>query len=143
MILVLLLASCISGQITITGPSAASTGTSPIPISLSSFGSAFSYKTETRLSLILPAEDNVFGCSRIDSRQGRFAILVKQGECTFSKKAFVAQIAGATAVVVFDERSSDDISSITPVSDSICWLTRPECEDSHRAGVEKRRTFAG
>lgn len=95
-------------------------------ISLSSFGSAFSYKNETHLNLILPGEDNIYGCSRIEAHPGKFAVLLRQGECTFSKKAFVSQIAGATAVVVFDEKSSDDISTITPVSDSICSLTRPK-----------------
>lgn len=137
LVLLLLAAGAARAQIDVIGPVDAATNETQIQMSLSAFGSAFSYTQETQLTLFLPPKENETGCAKLDARQGHFAFLLKQGECTFSKKAFVAQTAGAVAVVVYTDNPNIDVMTITPVSDSICCLTRPERQNPDRVHQQR------
>ena len=97
-----------------------------LPYSLSTFGDLL-YSKKTEVLLITPPEANKDLCSPItlpEQKSRKIIILAKRGECTYSKKGFIAQQSGAHAVMVYHNDPLVNVENIIPCSDSICFLKR-------------------
>ena len=95
---------------------------------LSAATSAFGEVPYDQLNLVQilsPPPENEAGClpltpSTSQTVQGNFVWLLKRGDCTFAKKAFNGQQSGAFAVIVYNQFSDEDVTSVVPVADSTC-----------------------
>ena len=90
--------------------------------SLSTFGDLL-YSKKTEILLITPESDNTKLCKKIklpEKTKGlKIIILAERGECTYSKKGFIAQQSGAHAVMVYHNDNKINVENIIPCSDSI------------------------
>ena len=76
------------------------------------------------VQVVVPIQgDNDTGCDPMqppkDLLQQRFVWLVERGDCTYSKKAFIAQQSGAYALLVYHNDPEVDVSNVIPCADSI------------------------
>lgn len=99
-----------------------------VQYSVSTFGS-IPYTERDYIQIIQPPADNIYGCRPLVrpgtlAASDKFVWLVKRGECTYSKKAFLAQQSGAFAVLVYHNQPDVNVDNIIPCADSVCGLTR-------------------
>lgn len=99
-----------------------------INYTVSTFGN-IPYTDKEYVQLMMPSANNLYGCNGLErpknvNKNDRIVWLVKRGECTYSKKAFIAQQSGSYAVLVYHNQANVDVSNVIPCSDSICKLTR-------------------
>lgn len=99
-----------------------------INYTVSTFGS-IPYSEKEYVQLLLPKAGNEYGCKGLErpshvNKADRIVWLVKRGDCTYSKKAFISQQSGAYAVLVYHNQSNVDVSNVIPCSDSVCKLIR-------------------
>ena len=99
-----------------------------INYTVSTFGN-ISFTEIEYVQVLLPPENNKYGCNSLEkpfnfNGSDKFIWLVKRGECTYSKKAFIAQQSGAYAVLVYHNQSHVDINNVIPCADSICKVIR-------------------
>lgn len=73
---------------------------------LSFFGNLL-YNQRTVVQIVIPSEDNEFGCDEHvrpkDLLINQFVLLVRRGSCTYAKKTYEAQDVGAFAVIIEDQ----------------------------------------
>ena len=117
-----------------------------IAYSVSTFGS-IPYTEKEYITLLLPAAGNELGCRPLErpshlNKSDKIVWLVKRGECTYSKKAFIAQQSGAYAVMVYHNSAGVNVNNVIPCSDSICGLSRQQLEDPDRAHLTRGRHAA-
>lgn len=115
-----------------------------ISYSVSTFGS-IPYTDKEYIQLLSPGPDNVLGCKPLVrpahiNKTDRIVWLVKRGECTYSKKAFLAQQSGAYAVLVYHNNPNIDVNNVIPCSDSVCNVIRQQPENTDRFGFFGGRT---
>jgi len=99
-----------------------------ITYTVSTFGN-IPYTEKEYIELYLPSTDNLFGCNNLEKpknagNHGKYAWLVQRSECTYSKKAFIAQQSGAYVSIVYHNQPNVDVTEIIPCADSICKLNR-------------------
>lgn len=99
-----------------------------ITYTVSTFGD-IPYTEKEYIQLFLPQKENEFGCNNLErpkvaSNIGRYAWLVERSECTYAKKAFIAQQSGAYVALVYHNQANVDVTDIIPCSDTVCRLTR-------------------
>lgn len=102
-----------------------------ILFSASTFGSSFLYAQTRMINLVLPEPGNEEGCSKLGIVSANSAYLLKRGGCTFSKKAFVGSLSGASAVFVYSLDPQERIKDVIPIPDSICMLIRQQHQNSY------------
>lgn len=102
-----------------------------IPFSASTFGSSFLYAQTRMINLVLPEPGNEEGCSKLGIVASNSAYLLKRGGCTFSKKAFVGSLSGASAVFVYSLDPQERVKDVIPIPDSICSLIRQQHQNSY------------
>lgn len=99
-----------------------------VKYTVSTFGS-IPYTEKDYIQVVTAPKDNGYGCRGLVrpsnlTESDKFVWLVKRGQCTYSKKAFIAQQSGAFAVLVYHNQQNVDVSNIIPCADSVCKMIR-------------------
>lgn len=123
--LIVLLSKLSFPLVTVTAPQSlvsavSSDGRGSIKYAVSTFGE-LSYSETFDVELIAPPADNLFGCEPLPSSNttAHAVWMFKRGECTYSKKAFNGQQAGAFAVITYHNDREVNISDVIPIADTI------------------------
>lgn len=100
-----------------------SKGDGSVEYTVSTFGELL-YTDTSSVRVLIPPTGNERGCDELLPPTGlptgqKFMWVLERGSCTYSKKAFNSQKAGAYAVLVFHEDPLVNIANVIPVSDSV------------------------
>ena len=115
-----------------------------INYTVSTFGD-IPYTEKEYIQILLPPAGNKNGCDSLEkpstaTESDKIVWMVERGECTYSKKAFMAQQSGAYAVLVYHNVGGVNIENVIPCSDSVCGLKRQQLEDPYSADHQRRWT---
>ncbi len=99
--------------------------------SISLFGE-IPYSSKVKVQIFKPTSQNIKGCDNFQpikktKKNEKVVWIVQRGDCTYSKKAFIAQQSGAFAVLVYHNKNRIKVSNVIPCSDSVCIIKRQQC----------------
>lgn len=114
-----LLVGGLGAQLLVAEPPELAAALGSVEYSMSSFGVSLPFGRTLLAALRLPEPGNENGCVALPPFEDRFVYLLLRGKCSYSKKAFLSQIAGAAAVLVYHEDEAVRVGSVVPVSDTI------------------------
>lgn len=114
-----------------------------ITYTVSTFGN-IPYTDKEYIKIMAPQKNNESGCENLEKPKndldiGKFAWLVERGDCTYSKKAFIAQQSGAYISLVYHNQSNIDVTAVIPCADSVCKLKRQQPSDPNHSYFSRRR----
>ena len=96
---------CSSGQFSYVGASECfSCDGERYPIMPSTFGDLYAFSKSRIVGFELAVSDPLLACSALNVNMTGKVVLILRGKCQFGLKAMNAQLAGAVAVVVFDDQ---------------------------------------